>query len=440
MRTLREGAKQVQQLHKDLHPPTMSRRPWKDNVFARHSLGDDVEVELWYLAEHFLLAWHDWHTLQGRFIQYFGEPEQPLPTSWRRLDGECKVLANRLLRDTNLDELVSASWEQTGFMDREFIHRAGSKLALREVYQNIVQNHRRWSLLHGEWSTGPAPATEGAEQAGPLGETWPRCRDLAFRLNQETFATCQVLMEAVGRDLLFHLRCYRHANLLMSWLSNNGIVEDRHPAAMEGSGDGHGDGQGEDGIGGGRGDGLREFVRMPPHQSALIRFSEGLVISTSSISGTVDGYFREGIAKRVLHRVMEAIAEIGYDNFVADVTDADFQGGPESLVGSSDVNVIPNPHRGPCHELLVAVSKGDKKGIGFPNVMRLVREHLIRCSVTQRVIVLCDHWGPNMLDEHIGDLRAHHARVDGPVRFLFLLVGTPARFLSPVAVDLGATP
>jgi hypothetical protein len=83
------------------------------------------------------------------------------------------------------------------------------------------------------------------------------------------------------------------------------------------------------------------------------------------------------------------------------------------------------------------VSKGDKKALGFPAIMRQVREHLIRCSVTQSVIVLCDHWHPTILDEHLGDLRAHH---DRGVRFLFLLVGIPGRVIAPVGVDLGLTP
>ena len=45
------------------------------------------------------------------------------------------------------------------------------------------------------------------------------------------------------------------------------------------------------------------------------------------------------------------------------------------------------------------------------------------------VVVLCDYWNPSMLDEHLGDLRAHHGR---GVRFLFLMAGNPGRIVSPV--------
>jgi hypothetical protein len=87
---------------------------------------------------------------------------------------------------------------------------------------------------------------------------------------------------------------------------------------------------------------------------------------------------------------------------------------------------------------LLAVSKGDKRAVGFPAIMRQVREHLIRCSEQTRVVIfLCDHWSPSTLDEHLGDLRAHHGR---GVRFLFLLLGIPSRVLAPVAVDLGLAP
>src|SRR5271166_5709435 len=108
MRTLRDGARQVQKLQKDLHPATLSRRDWKDNVFARQTLGEEIEIELWYLAEHFLLAWHDWHGLSERFPRYFGEPEQPFPATWRRLDADCIVLADQLLRNKQLDDVVSS--------------------------------------------------------------------------------------------------------------------------------------------------------------------------------------------------------------------------------------------------------------------------------------------------------------------------------------------
>ena len=114
---------------------------------------------------------------------------------------------------------------------------------------------------------------------------------------------------------------------------------------------------------------------------------------------------------RVLLRVQATIAEIGYDAFVEDIVSADFQGGDESLVGSDAINVIPGHGKAACCPTLLAVSKGYTKTIGFPNIMKQVREHLIHCiNKTRTVVVLRDYWQPVMLDDHIGDLRAHHER------------------------------
>jgi hypothetical protein len=174
-------------------------------------------------------------------------------------------------------------------------------------------------------------------------------------------------------------------------------------------------------------------------QSALLHLTWERIVTPSFepfLSEFQDANQR-GTAARVLERVVQAIGEIGYDEFVEDVTSGDFNGGPGSLVGASAINLIPSERRGPCEALLLAVSKGWEKSIGFPKIMREVREHLIRCPATTGVIVLCNTWWAGVLDEHLGDLRAHH---DKGVRFLFLMVGTPGRMLAPVAVDLGLSP
>jgi hypothetical protein len=91
-------------------------------------------------------------------------------------------------------------------------------------------------------------------------------------------------------------------------------------------------------------------------------------------------------------------------------------------------------------EDLLGVSRGNKKGaaLSFGKIMTQVKAHLIDCADRTRVVIfLCDLWSPDLLDEHLEELRAHHRR---GVRFLFLLVGTPDRAVAPVAVDLSAAP
>jgi hypothetical protein len=416
----------VQRLHKDLRPAALARRDWEANVFARQTLGDNTEVELWYLAQHFLLAWHDWHALRERFPRYFGEAEQAFPAAWRRLDADCGALANHLLREMALDELVANDWFSTGAVGAK---QQNNTVPVRDAYHTVVQNYRRWSLLQDAEAGRLEPEASVADVEPPRGEIWPQCRKLIVWLNDENahFAR-ENLIDKPGCDLRWHLRHYCHANLLVSWLVNG--------AEGDGRGDGYGYG---DGRGGGRGDGWQPGPRMVRGRPALIQLlSEKIVVPgiEQYLSGLTDAELR-GIASQVLERITAAIGEIGYDQFVEDVTSDDFRGGQESLVGAGAINLIPSRTRGPCHKLLLAVSKGDKKWLGFPNVMRQVREHLIRCPVTQAVIVLCDRWSPTILDEHIGDLRAHH---DKGVRFLFLMAGLPGRVVSPVAVDLSLSP
>jgi hypothetical protein len=431
MRTLRDGARQVQKLQKDLHPPTLARRDWKGNVFARQTLGDDVEVELWYLAEHFVLSWHDWHGLRERFPRYFGESEEPLPATWGRLDANCAVLADRLLRDKELDDLVSTYWLTTGAIGGERRQKVPST---RELYQTVVQNHRRWSLMQQAEAGRLGPRAETVEEVAPKGEVWPQCRKLVRRLNEDTLSACNHLMEVLGQDLCTHLRHYRHANLLVSWLADDSGADAGHPP-RPGSRSGSRTGSYTASRSGSRSSAEDAGHRV----SALFQ-----LLSEAVVLPSIDQYadqFQDadvrGTARHVLGRITEAIAEIGYDAFVEDLTSGDFRGGADSLVGASAINLIPSAVRGPCQMLLLAVSKGDKKALGFPAIIRQVREHLIRCPVTQSVIVLCDHWHPAILDEHLGDLRAHH---DRGVRFLFLLAGIPGRVVAPVGVDFGLTP
>jgi hypothetical protein len=395
LRTLREGARQLQRLHKDLYPPAFTRREWKGTVFARQTLGDDSKVELWYLAEHFLLSWNDWHGLANRYVRYFGESEQPFPTSWHRLQGKCLGLVSQLLRDEQLDDLVFESWMTTAAADALNIREEPS---IEEVYHTIVQNHRRWSLMtEGRYW----PAIE-SEEIARQGKIWPQSKMAAYRLNANLMPVWEDLGNAAKGELLFYLRNYRHANLVVSWLV-------KEPLDQNG-------------------------------MSALFR----ILSSEKPVQTTLDSFLTDlknddlrGAAGHVLERISSAIAEIGYDQFVDDVCSDDFHGGSDSPVGTRQINLIPSRLTGAPQPLLLAVSKGSKKRIGFPQIMREVRKHLIDFPVTRVVIVLCDYWSPEMLDEHIGDLRAHYGK---GVRFLFLMVGTPSRVVAPVAVDLGLAP
>jgi hypothetical protein len=307
-------------------------------------------------------------------------------------------LANTLFGNAGHTQLVSHYWMSTANGRDKNIDETPS---VRGLCQALVQNHRRLALIRSADGGHMQPVGTEAMSTISRGEIWPHCKDLVNRLNVATLAVWGNLATAARRELTVNLRHYTHANLAVSWLSNGHSSDAKvEPSALLTI--------------------LRTETNMPPNYDSFATQFQDPKLQTT--------------AAHVLDRVLTAINEIGYDDFVGDVTSRDFMGGPDSPLGSSEINLIPSQSNGPCRPLLVAISKGDKKNVGFPAVMRQLREHLIRCPVTQAVIVLCDHWHPAMLHEHLGDLRAHH---DRGVRFLFLMVGMPPRVVAPVAVDLG---
>jgi hypothetical protein len=442
-RRLKRGAQELKGLHDDLHPPTFARQDWRSTVFARRSLGDGVPVELWYLAEHFLLAWNDWRGLRGRYLACFGQPVNRFPANWDALDKRCKGLAERILRDERLDEIIHESWITAPGLGSSMAEQGDH--SPRPVYHATVTNHRRLDLLltASTWEEG---GPEEPERTGSRNTVWPRCLNEARQLNHRLMSLWNELPPEVREPCLWHLRQYRRANLLVSWLVNGATPDTEDDGsslfrASAGSAGWFGSrvGGGWFGAGVGSGGGGPPGPDVAHGRSALLQLLSERIVTPSIeqyLSQFQDADLR-GTASHVLGRITEAIGEIGYDEFVEDVSSKDFSAGPSSLVGASSIDLIPSQVRGPCQPLLLAVSKGDKKAIGFPTIMRQVREHLIRCPATLSVIVLCDHWAPSMLEEHLGDLRAQHAR---GARFLFLMVGIPGRVVAPVAVDLAATP
>jgi hypothetical protein len=78
--------------------------------------------------------------------------------------------------------------------------------------------------------------------------------------------------------------------------------------------------------------------------------------------------------------------------------------------GGEVVNVIPGSQKMICTRITLAISTGisPASSIGFPSVMRSVREYLIDCERTAKaVVLLTDTWSPRHIEEHIRDIRAH---------------------------------
>lgn len=126
----------------------------------------------------------------------------------------------------------------------------------------------------------------------------------------------------------------------------------------------------------------------------------------------------------VLTRIVDAIRETGFDYFSQAVISLRGQSGRNSMVGNSDrINIVPlsGSKYFSCEDICLMVAKGrDGRSIlGFKNVMRDLRLHLLRCRNTKLVLMLHDEWDNAAINESRLDLQYHH---ENDVTFIRLLV------------------
>ena len=113
-----------------------------------------------------------------------------------------------------------------------------------------------------------------------------------------------------------------------------------------------------------------------------------------------------------IKRIERSLTEIPYNRLVNQIIRG--EGAISHHARDGDlINVIPGHQKVACTRITLAMSAGTSpiRGLGFPSVMRSVREHLIDCEqVTRVVILLTDTWNPRLNKEHIGDVMAHARR------------------------------
>lgn len=74
------------------------------------------------------------------------------------------------------------------------------------------------------------------------------------------------------------------------------------------------------------------------------------------------------------------------------------------------VTLIPGDDKVACTRAALAVCTGTSPTarLGFPSVMRSVREYLIDCErVSEVVVLVTDVWSPRHIEEHLRDVLAH---------------------------------
>lgn len=108
-------------------------------------------------------------------------------------------------------------------------------------------------------------------------------------------------------------------------------------------------------------------------------------------------------------RIERWLTDVPYDRLIDRIIRRDWDIGHRAE-GGDVINVIPGGQKIACTRVALAMSIGTSAvgSLGFPSVMRSVRQHLIDCErMTKIVVLLTDTWGPRHLAEHVGDIRAH---------------------------------
>jgi hypothetical protein len=119
------------------------------------------------------------------------------------------------------------------------------------------------------------------------------------------------------------------------------------------------------------------------------------------------------------------------------VTSNGGQSGPDSMLGNTaPINLIPGKPGGLCCPIVVAMASGSFRGkkTGFPQIMRDLRAHLIRCARQSKLaIVVTDVWDPKLIEESRQDLLAHQ---ENGLKLVVLLAA--GNTLTHLPVDLKA--
>lgn len=410
---------------------------WETEVPIPGNRVSGLTARLGFLAAQFLTRWHHWNQVLSRHGRFWNWPTNPVRGSdqakWTRIDSQCMTMAGAILRDSGLGDLLADDWmgdlaEEDveafvgpfGLANRSFGEIVEGRLNLLIKTHQLLGLVRQFETILGK--TG--------NNNDILGDGW-----LSYRRKVETWNTrilrawpqfgfsdavnalpLQLLVDrAMEPFLRYHGGYFAHSSLLYSWLAKNGNNQFNRESflgklAWRGVGD------------------ISALEAMIWGGDRMLNIPDETLMTVFGDNGTQE-------ARQWLGRIAGAISQTGFATFAASVAHgATGEGGFGYFAGAA-INVIPGGVPGACQRTLLAVAKGTDDSNGFDPVMRRVREHLIACPVTKAVVVICDHWHPEILKEHRGDLRAHHAH--NSVQFLFLLSGTP-RDLSVVGVNRDA--
>jgi hypothetical protein len=394
----------LRRLYDDLKSSSFARQGWKTDVRARRTLGTDETIEHWFLAEHFLTTWSNWRGLLDRFNRYFGQSEDSFPKTWAQFIVGCDVLVFRLVREKELDETIARTWLSPEIGSNGKHKRR--QYDISGIYTRIATSHERADLVVRAARVQPRFATkkDGASKsaelaAAPEHDPFGMARSVVFEQNERLLDEWHELPRRVQDQVSVHLRHYLHSVLGVSWLV------DSTPSFSA----------------------LLNISWRKQPVSISLQQPSGLAGLDSPISGSVG---------RLLERLKVAIAELGYEAVIEDLSSSELVGGEGSLLGSDDVMVVPGHMEDSARPILLAVTTGwsGKGPQALAKIMRQVKARLTESrGAVQVVIVFCDCWdSASFQEEHREELSAHDRN---GVRFLFFMVGVPDRVLVPVPVS-----
>ena len=150
------------------------------------------------------------------------------------------------------------------------------------LYREIVRNHLRMASLVSD---------EKSQRLANDNGLWGRCAEIARQANVGISQFLDRSSEATQEAVHWHLRHYRHSSLSLSWL--NGSPETTLYSVA--------------------GKHLRQLPFEPGR--------------TGHFSSEPE---RPAELQRLISRVSQAVVEIGFDNFIQDVTSREFVGGLDS--------------------------------------------------------------------------------------------------------------
>ena len=376
---LRKQTARLQGFLADLSDAQHPGTNWDEVINSTKTLGENVPVARWTLAEHFLTEWKSWSALLGRYLSYFGQPWEKIPESWKKLKSKCVALEQRLRTDESLGSLVAKSWRsEPGPTDVE--------ADVRSLFHAVIASHERLMLLN----TGNETATDWSDCDAVAKESDHRLREHVDRARGD-----------VRRQALWHLRQYRHANLDVSWLD-----ESRWRAAPSA---------------------FEYVLGATDREQSWIR----------EVRSDLPSDLQPELATQIVRRITTAVTELGFESFAADVMSKEMIPTQTSPLGASAIEMLTiNGHGGIADNparIMVGVARQPH------SLARTFRQLLAAFSARSELpslgIVVSSCWDGLLFEQEFQtDFQSSY---DDGHRLIFLLAGCPDTQLEPVPLSLG---